>query len=179
MTGGVAKRYASALFQIAKEKNELPQFEEELRTVKQVFTDNPQLLKILEHPKIPLENKKSLVKDAFSSVRPEIANTILLLIDRHRIRLISELVDSFVELSNEEQQTAGAVVYSVRPLKEEEKHALSEIFAQKVGKKSLQITNIIDQSLIGGLKLRIGNRIFDGSISSKLERIGRQIAKSS
>ncbi|MED0716815.1 F0F1 ATP synthase subunit delta [Aeribacillus composti] len=179
MIGGVAKRYASALFQIAKEKNQVKQFEEELRIVKQVFIENQKLLQILEHPKVLLENKKSLVNEAFSSLSAEIINTLLLLIDRHRIRLVSELVDNFVELANEEQQTAEATVYSVRPLKDEEKQALSEVFAQKVGKKSLKITNVIDQNLIGGLKLQIGNRIFDGSIKSKLERIGRNLAKSS
>jgi len=181
MTGGVvAKRYALALFQIAKEKQSIDQFEEELRVVKQVFVDNSELLQVLSHPKVSLDNKKALIKEAFSSLTTEILNTLFLLVERHRIEIVTELADRFVELANEEQGTQDAKVYSVRPLKDEELKALSDVFAKKIGKQSLRLENIIDKSLIGGIKIRIGNRIYDGSVSGKLERIERQlVAKSS
>lgn len=70
---------------------------------------------------------------------------------------------------------ADAKVYTVRPLTEAEKEALSVSFAAKVGKKSLRIDNIVDTNLLGGIKLRIGNRIFDGSLRGKLERLERQL----
>uniref|UniRef100_UPI003F7784DD ATP synthase delta subunit,ATP synthase subunit alpha,ATP synthase subunit alpha n=2 Tax=Bacillus sp. (strain PS3) TaxID=2334 RepID=UPI003F7784DD len=70
---------------------------------------------------------------------------------------------------------AKAVAYSARPLTDEELRALSDVFAQKVGKQTLEIENIIDPELIGGVRLRIGNRIYDGSVSGQLERIRRQL----
>jgi F-type H+-transporting ATPase subunit delta len=66
-------------------------------------------------------------------------------------------------------------VYSTRPLTEAEQQALSATFAAKVGKQSLRIENIVDTNLLGGIKLRIGNRIFDGSLRGKLERLERQL----
>ncbi|WP_243387084.1 F0F1 ATP synthase subunit delta [Bacillus kexueae] len=177
---GVAKRYALALFQIAKEKQAIDQFEADLRVVKEVFVANGEFLQVLSHPKVTVENKKALVKEAFASVSGDVVNTLLLLVDRHRIEIVTELADRFVELANEEQGTQDAKVYSVRPLNDEQLKALSEAFAKKVGKQSLRIENIVDESLIGGIKLRIGNRIFDGSVSGKLERIERElVAKSS
>jgi F-type H+-transporting ATPase subunit delta len=178
--GVVAKRYALALFQIAKEKESIDQFAEELRVVKQVFTENSDLLQVLAHPKVSLENKKAMLKEAFASLTTEVLNTLLLLVENKRINIVNELQDRYVQLANEEQGTEDAKVYSVRPLKDEELKALSEVFAKKIGKQSLRLENIIDQSLIGGIKLRIGNRIYDGSVSGKLERIERElVAKSS
>lgn len=64
----VAKRYALALFQLASEKQALPQVEEELRTVKEVVVNNPELTAFLKSPKLPNEKKKEVLKTAFGSV---------------------------------------------------------------------------------------------------------------
>ncbi|HWO98602.1 MAG TPA: F0F1 ATP synthase subunit delta [Bacillus sp. (in: firmicutes)] len=171
----VSKRYALALFQLAQEQNAVNEFEEQLLVVKNVFEENRELLVMLKHPKISFEQKQMLLKEAFSAMLPQIQHTLSLLLDRHRTDIIVDMVAEFVELANEMKGTAEAKVYSVRPLTEEEGQALSQTFAQKVGRKSLKIQNIIDKSLIGGIKLRIGNRIYDGSVSGKLERIQREL----
>ncbi|MBA2874479.1 F0F1 ATP synthase subunit delta [Thermaerobacillus caldiproteolyticus] len=171
----VAKRYALALFQIAKEQQLLDQLEEEIRVVRQVFADNEAFLSVLNHPKISLEKKKALIQETFASVSTPLQNTLLLLLDRHRIDIVPQLANEFIALANEVRGVAEATVYSVRPLREEEKQALSDVFAKKVGKVALRIHNVVDPSLIGGVKLRIGNRIYDGSVSGKLERLQRQL----
>ncbi|MFC3886422.1 F0F1 ATP synthase subunit delta [Bacillus songklensis] len=171
----VAKRYALALFQLAQEQNAVNEFEEQLLVIKKVFEENRELLVVLKHPKVSFEQKQALLKEAFSTLLPQIQNTLSLLLERHRIGIVIEMVSDFVELANESKGTAEATVYSVRPLTENEGQALSESFARKVGRQSLKIQNIVDKSLIGGVKLRIGNRIYDGSVSGKLERIQRQL----
>ncbi|MCA1032101.1 F0F1 ATP synthase subunit delta [Bacillus timonensis] len=173
--GIVGKRYAIALFQIAKEQNTLEQFETELRTVKQVFSGNRELQAMLSNPKLTNEAKKTMINEAFTSLSPMVLNTLSLLIDRHREDIIDEVAEEFITIANDERGIADAKVYSTRPLSEDEKKSLSAVFAQKVGKSSLRIENIIDKNLIGGLKLRIGNRIFDGSVSGKLERLEREL----
>ena len=82
-----------------------------------------------------------------------------------------QVVDEFNTLANDAAGVAEAKVYSTRPLTEKESDAISSVFAQKVGKQSLRIENIIDPSLIGGIRLQIGNRIYDSSLSTKLERL--------
>jgi F-type H+-transporting ATPase subunit delta len=171
----VAKRYALALFQLSKENNLLDQMEEELRVVKQVITNSSDLNAVLKSPKVTIDKKKEIVKDSFSKINPFVLNTLMILIDRHREEYITEVADHFVELANEERGIAEALVYSVRPLTDAEKEALSVSFAAKVDKKSLRIENIVDTDLLGGLKLRIGNRIFDGSLRGKLDRLERKL----
>lgn len=171
----VAKRYALALFQLSKEKNLLAQVEEELRVVKEVLINSDDLNAVLESPKVSVAKKKEIIKDSFSKVNPFVMNTLMILIDRHRQDQMVEVADQFLELSNEEQGIAEAKVYSIRPLTEDESEALSTSFAAKVGKKSLRIENIVDPELLGGLKIRIGNRIFDGSLRGKLNRLERKL----
>ncbi|MGD6966576.1 F0F1 ATP synthase subunit delta [Rossellomorea vietnamensis] len=173
----VAKRYAIALFKIAKEHNQLESVEVELRIVKTVFEENKELGILLQSPRISVEKKKDIVKEAFSSASLYVMNTLMLLLDRHRASEVTALVDAYIELANDERGIAEAKVYSVRPLDEAEKAALSASFAKKVGKSSLRIENITDPSILGGLKLRIGNRIFDGSLKGKLERLERELIR--
>ena len=171
----VARRYAVALFQLAKEQHNLEQVEEEIRAVKLVFTENKQLLTILSHPKLAEKKKKSLLQEGFASVSTPVMNTLLLLIERHRENIITDMADEFIQLANENRGVADAIAYSVRLLSDQEKKALSEVFAKKVGRNSLRIENIVDNTLIGGIKLRIGNRIYDGSVSGKLARLERKL----
>lgn len=171
----VAKRYAVALFQIAKEQNLLDQIEEELRTVKEVFTNDKNLLSFLEHPKVTRDVKRKTIVNAFSGLSTFVQNTLQLMVDRHRIDAIAAMVDEFIELANDEKSVADAKVYSVRPLTEAETAAVSTAFAAKIGKRTLRITNITDSNLLGGIKLRIGNTIYDGTVSGKLDRLSKQL----
>ena len=116
----VAKRYAVALFQIAKEQNLLDQIEEELRTVKEVFTNDNDLLSFLEHPKVTNDAKRTIIVNAFSSLSAFVQNTLQLMIDRHRTDAIVAMADEFIELANEAKSVADAKVYSVRPLTDAE-----------------------------------------------------------
>ena len=106
---------------------------------------------------------------------PYVQNTLLIMIERHRTDSIAEMAQEFIELANNAKSVAEATVYTVRPLTDSESEAVSSVFAAKVGKRTLKITNIADSSILGGIKLRIGNRIFDGSVNGKLERLRRQL----
>jgi F-type H+-transporting ATPase subunit delta len=171
----VAKRYATALFELAKEQNLLDETVEELRAVREVFSSNDDLLAFLQHPKVNAESKKQFIAESFANLSTLVRNTLLLMTDRHRTDVISQMAVDFIELANEEKSVAEATIYTVRPLTESEQQAVSAAFAAKVGKRTLRIENIVDRSVLGGIKLRIGNRIFDGTVSGKLERLEREL----
>ncbi|KUP04154.1 ATP synthase F0F1 subunit delta [Bacillus coahuilensis p1.1.43] len=171
----VAKRYAQALFELAQKNQHLDAVEEEMRTVKAVFTQTPELYAVLSSPRVPTENKKKVVSDAFKAVSPLVLNTLMLLIDRRRIGAVEEIAEQLIQLVNEAKGIAAAVVYSARPLTKEEEAGLSAALAPKVGKQSLKIENRVDQDLLGGVKVQIGNTIFDGSLKGKLTRLERQL----
>ena len=171
----VAKRYAVALFEIAKEKNSLEAMVEEIRAVKEVFSNNQELYAFLKQPKITLQQKQQVLSDAFAGISEDIKSTIMLMIERHRTDEIAQMSAEFVELCNEDKSVAEATVYTTRPITDAEREAISSAFAPKVGKNTLRIENIVDRDIIGGMKLRIGNRIFDGTVSGKLNRLERQL----
>jgi F-type H+-transporting ATPase subunit delta len=172
----VAKRYAVALFELAKEKSVIDTTEEELLTIREVLSKNKQLVEFLHHPKVANDMKTNVIKAGFGTfLSQHVLNTLLLLVDRKREEIIRPFIDQFIVLANEERGIADAKVYSVKPLSEDEKKALAETFAVRLSKKMLRIENLIDSELIGGVKLVIGNRVYDGSVSGKLSRIQRQL----
>lgn len=171
----IAKRYGRALFDLAQEKDLVAEFEQQLRTIKHVFKTEQQLLAILSSLNISLEKKQTILKNIFSDADPLLQNALMLIVERQRDQYVVGIATHFIELANEARGVAEAKAYTVRPLTEEEEKAISAAFAKKVGKKSLQIENIIDEDLLGGLKLQIGNKIFDGSIKGKIERLERQL----
>ncbi|WP_335872980.1 F0F1 ATP synthase subunit delta [Bacillus sp. 2205SS5-2] len=175
MSKAVAKRYALALFELAQNNNQIDSVEEEMVAVKSVFEQNEPFLELLQSPKLSRDEKKRLMNEAFNSASPIVLNTLKLLIDQKRQEHVIAVADQYIHLANEAKGVAEATVYSTKPLSEVEKIAVSATFAPKVGKKTLKIENKIDSNLIGGLKLRIGNRIFDGSIAGKLTRLERQL----
>lgn len=174
--GIVAKRYAVALFKIAKEKHVLEMFEEELRLVQNVFTKNGELHSFLTQPNISKEQKKTFLANVFASVSESILNTLYILIDNKRIDILPEIANEYVVLANEERNVADATVYSIRLLSEE-KLNIAEAFAKKTGKDAIRVKNVVDEDLLGGIKVRIGNRIYDGSLQGKLARIQRELMK--
>lgn len=171
----IADRYALALFQIAKEQGNVQDLAEEMRVVKKVVTENPTFITLLATPNLSREQKKNILQDVFSKVSPVVSQTLSLMLDRHREAEMADVAQAFINLANEESGIAEAQVYSARPLTAEEANAISASFAAKVGKRSLNIENIVDSDLLGGLKIRIGNRIYDGSLRGKLDRLERTL----
>ncbi|GAA0436605.1 MAG: F0F1 ATP synthase subunit delta [Bacillota bacterium] len=171
----VAKRYAEALFQLGNEKATLEQLLDELRVVKKVVEDNEDLYIFLKHPRITNEKKKQFLDEVFNGLQIDVINTMKLLVERHRIELTSSIIDHFIQLVNDAKGIADATVYSVRKLADEERRELEDSFAKRFNKKKIMLTNVVDPTLIGGMKIRLGNTIYDGSVSGKLKRIERNI----
>src|SRR5690606_35762271 len=135
----------------------------------------PELYNLIVSPKLSAEKRRNLINEVFNEANPFVVNTLQLMAERKRMDEVGSVADEFVALSNNAQGIEDAKVYSTRPLTDEERASISSTFAKKIGKQSLRIENIIDPSLIGGLRLQIGNRIYDSSVSTKLERLQRQL----
>lgn len=171
----VAKRYADALFRLGIEQQKIEQLAADLKVVKPVFQNDKKLANFLTHPKIDQATKKQLVVEAFQGVDETILNTLQLLVDRHRILIIPAIIDEFLILVNDAKGMADATVYSTRNLSDDEKTQLERSFAARLGKSAVQFHNIVDPSILGGIKIRVGNTIYDGTVKGKLNRISRRI----
>ncbi|MBP3952789.1 F0F1 ATP synthase subunit delta [Bacillus suaedae] len=172
----VANRYADALFQVAKEQKTLEQVNDELQLLKTVIESTPEFIQFLVHPKITLEKKRVFIQESFGGALSEASlHTIYLLIERKRTDILVPLINKFKELSYEAQDKAEAIVYSVKPLEASEQAHIVKLFAKKAGKKHLEVKNVVDPELVGGIKIRIGDRIYDGSVKAQLDRMQRQL----
>lgn len=171
----VAKRYALALFRLAQGHGQTKSVQEDLLVLEKVYREHPELGQLLDNPRLSMSNKKELLTNSFKGVNPLILNTLFVLLERQRMNEVLNLVDDFIELADETAGVASAKVFSTRPLTEDESAAISSTFAKKVGRQSLRIEKIIDPTLIGGIRLQIGNQIFDSSLSAKLEQLKREL----
>ncbi|RXT01119.1 F0F1 ATP synthase subunit delta [Ammoniphilus sp. CFH 90114] len=171
----VAKRYAQALFEVASEKQQIDLVEQELDQVKQLFNDNPAFLQFLQHPQLAGETKKQEVKAIFEGKLSEITlNFLNLLIDKKREDIFAIIPQYFTDKANEARGLVDAVVVSVKELTEAEKQGIAESF-KKLLNKEVRVTNQIDQTIMGGVVVQVGDRLYDGSVAGRLNRLQQSL----
>ncbi|RAI98927.1 ATP synthase F1 subcomplex delta subunit [Paenibacillus pabuli] len=167
----VAKRYAKALFEVALGQQKVLEVEQELRTVVIAITGDGEIGKFIESPNISEEAKQNVLRTSLDGkVSEPVLKTVLLLIERGRVELLEALLNDYVKIEGESLGIADARVYSTYALNDEEQEAVAREFGGRVNKK-IRIENIVDPTLLGGLKVAIGDTIYDGSLAGKLERL--------
>lgn len=173
-----AKRYAKALYEASAGRNAVEETLAEFKEAAQVLESHPDLTRVLEHPNVDTSAKVELVKSVFAGgVSPMVLNMLVLLVERKRTDIISVVYEQFVKTAGEALGRAEAVVYSPKQLTEQETALVAERFSAVTGKK-IQVTNIVDESLLGGIRVRIGDMLYDGSLRGKLNRLAKTLQTS-
>ena len=177
----VSSRYARALAEvIAKTKLDPTAAVSQLRTFAEAFQASPQLREVWESPAIP-SNQKLGVLDALAAragvTTRTLRNFIAVLIDQDRIALLPEIAVQVERELNARGGRIDADIVSARELTQEQKTELLAEIARVTGKTVLP-RYATDQSLIGGVKVRVGSTIYDGSVRGQLERMRRQLIES-
>ncbi|QCR31429.1 F0F1 ATP synthase subunit delta [Lysinibacillus sp. SGAir0095] len=175
MSSTIANRYAEALFQLALEKQVVAEVNADLEELVKGIETTPELVSLLTTPKFSIDRKKQIVAEVFANANPIVVNTLVLLIEKKRFNEIGNLAESFKQLAAEAQGSAEATVFSTRALTDSEKDEISSSFGKLVGKEKLTITNVIEPSILGGVRVQIGNYIFDNTVASKLENLKRTL----
>jgi F-type H+-transporting ATPase subunit delta len=112
-----------------------------------------------------------------SSVSEDVLSLLKLLIDRRREGILPELANGYLALANKERNIVDATVYTAVQLEEKDLNAVSDKFGQAIG-KSIRLKNAVDPSIIAGLIIRIGDRLYDGSVGGKLARFKQTLVQS-
>ncbi|MFZ5652522.1 MAG: F0F1 ATP synthase subunit delta [Bacillota bacterium] len=168
LRGAVGGRYAEALYQIAVRDNAVDTIEKELSSVEALIRESRDLQKVLYHPRITTDEKKSLLSELLSGKVSGVTMEFLkLLVDRQREQFLSDIVSYFVSLANKARNITEAVVTSAVEMTSDEKQSLAEILNKITGQK-VETSYSVDPSLIGGVVVRIGDRVIDGSIRTRL-----------
>ncbi|MFM1651203.1 F0F1 ATP synthase subunit delta [Brevibacillus sp. B_LB10_24] len=165
----VAKRYARALFEVAKERGLIDQVETELKSIVDAVRQNEDITKILMHPHISVGAKKELISQLFEAHVAEVtSNFLAVLIDNGRESDLENIANAYVKLANEERGIADALLTSAKPLSSEEQAEIAERFGKLLNKR-LRFETVVDPAILGGIVIKIGDRLYDGSVKSKLE----------
>lgn len=167
----VAKRYAKALFEVAQQQKVVSEVQEQLKLIVQALEQDADIEKFLSVPSIAPEQKIAVLKAAFGDrVSTLVFNTVQILITRRRQDIIAEVYAAYTKVAGDSLGQAHATVYSAQALSDAELANVAAQFGQLTG-KAIIAEQIVEPSLLGGVQVRIGDRLYDGSLSGKLERL--------
>lgn len=169
----VSKRYALALFEAGLDLDKIDEFNKELDFLQTVFDQEEQLLQLLSHPRIKKDEKKDLINRIFKDkLSQELVNFIYILIDKRREAHIIDIITKYKELFNEHKNIIKVVAMTAVPMEEKARNKLVEVLASKLD-KTVELTNEIDSSVIGGVVLNIENKVVDGSLKGQLDSLSK------
>lgn len=172
MTG--AKEYAVALFSLTEELKTTESALEDAKICKSAFTNNKEYFNLADTPSVPLEEKLSLIRAAFGSVGESVLNLLLILCEKHSVRLFPAIADEYLALYNEARGIIEAEALSAVALDGVTLKRLKDKLERVTGKK-VTVKNTVDKSLLGGIKLRYMGRQLDGTLKTKLEGIEKNL----
>ncbi len=169
-----AKRYAEAALLLAREEGRLQEWSAGL-TAMAALAGDPQAQAALESTRVPPADKARLVEEALKGVEPLVLNLARLLLRRGRIALAPQIAEAFQELLDEARGVSHAVVTTAVPLSDDETRSVAQKLAELTGRQVVVETQV-DESILGGLVVRMGDRLIDGSTRSRLQALKRQLA---
>ena len=172
-TRASAKRYAQAVFGLASESGQLEQWTDHLRIMAEAL-ENEELRTFFEHAKVPLSRKVDTIGRILPEPTPIARNLLSLLVSRGLVQLLPEVEKAFQQLLNELRGREEVEVTSAVPLQDQEKERIVGFLTSLTGKDVL-LDSRVDPSILGGLVMRVGDRLIDGSTRSKLEALGKEL----
>lgn len=164
----VGRRYARALFHSAREQGSIDEVEQDLMSLRTVWEENPGLVKLLENPDLNLGEKKQFLDRVFPEGLCELARRFMdFLLEKKRIECLVEAVSEFHELAEEERGRCEAEVTTTTSLTDSQRRKLIEHLKQVMGKE-ICLVEKLDPEVIGGIRVRVGDRVIDRTIRSQL-----------
>jgi F-type H+-transporting ATPase subunit delta len=168
-----AKRHAQAVFQLALQNNEVEKWRAELITIATALSD-PQLLAILENPKVHLGDKEQLIHKCLPELSQLATNFVYLLIAKQRLGILTQIVAEYERMADDHRGLEHAKVTTAIPVDEIEQKMLEERMAAMTGKQ-IVLTIEVDPAIVGGFVARIGDSLIDGSTKAKLEALKKKL----
>jgi len=173
----VAKTYATALFDVAIEINQLDRIGEELGFIKSAFHQYPEFYELYKTPQLSSEEKKQIIAQVFQAqIGNEVMNFMKILLDKRRTGAFEEIAKEYQRLANAHNNIVEAVAITAIPMPETDKLALENRLSTTTG-KVVRLKNEIDDSILGGILVRIGDKVIDGTIQSRLNKLQESLAQ--
>ncbi len=172
----VAERYAKAFYELASQKKAELAVEKSLRAFLNSLKVTPRLGSLFENPVITIDEKKIIIKKAAGeSAEALLTDFLTLLVIKGRFSLLEPIAESYHRLLNASKHFEEVTITTAKPLRSELKASLEKILEKKIGEKIISETKV-DPALLGGMRIQIRHRLFDGSVRTKLDDLKLQMA---
>jgi F-type H+-transporting ATPase subunit delta len=171
----IARNYAEALFDLAEREGALESYGEGIELVSRALEENADFRTFLETPRVPSAEKKQVLRRAFSDALPKhLLSFLLLTIDKRRQRLLREIARAYHDLVDERLNRVRVEVTVARPQEETVAARLQETLSRLLGKTAVPHFRVKPE-ILGGVIVRAGDTIYDGSLRRRLDRMRRQL----
>ena len=171
-----ARRYAQAVFELALENRELEKWFDDL-TLLSDSVSNQEFLDFLSQPRVTNEEKIRVVRDALGdSVGPLALNLMSLLATKNIVHILPGITDQYQELLDAQQGIERAEAVTAIPLDDDEQRRVTEMLSAMSG-RDVRLTTRVDAEILGGMIIRIDDRVMDGSTRSRLQAMRRELAE--
>lgn len=169
----VVSPYAEALMSMAKANDLTDRIAEDMSFLHDALEASDDLSSFLANPLLPDDAKKEVLRQVASEqVHPYTLNFLMVLVDRKRILLLSDVCNRYKELLRQLNQTVLAEVVSAVPISDEQKDAVRQKVIDITGARAAELETSVDPDLIGGVVIKVGSQVFDASLRGQLRRIG-------
>ncbi|MFG6327794.1 MAG: ATP synthase F1 subunit delta [Lachnospiraceae bacterium] len=174
----VEKAYGDALFDLSVDSSRVDELFEEAKAVKTVLVENKELMNLLTHPKVDKEEKEKVVENIFKDrISADMTGFMLLTIKKDRQKFLIRILDYYIDRVKEYKRIGVATVTTAYEMDEEKKGAVERKLIATTPYDSFEITYIVDESLIGGMIIRVGDKVIDSSLKSQIETMSRELYK--
>lgn len=168
----VEKRYAEALLKFSLENNSFDASINDFNIITDAYTNSFDLQNYLTNPKINKTEKKDLISKLFKeNISEPMIRFVKLIIDKDRIKLLPEMFKEYLTLADKHRNSLNIDIYTALELDSKQVKALEKKYKQQYNKSRIRSKIIVDESLIGGIKVVIGDKVYDGSIKGQLEKL--------
>ena len=173
---GVSSRYGLALYSLAIDLNKIDEWQKEVKELNGILKENPDFVMILGSSFLSLEERGEILKKSLVGVDENIIALILVVMENNRAHYLYEIFDSFNSYCNDYKGVSEGLIYSTLRL---EKSVITEIENKisKIEHKRVELKNVVDPTLIGGVKVVIHDRIYDGSVKHHIEMMKKDLVK--
>ena len=172
LTSGAAGRYATALFELARDAGELDRAEGDLNQLGEALESSPELVELIRNPVYTRDEQgkaMGAVGDRMG-LSPLVRNLVGLMASKRRLFALPQMITMFRALLAEDRGEVTAEVTSAHPISDTQRNALAERLRSSLG-RDVKLDVRVDKEIIGGLVVRVGSRMIDSSIRSRLTRL--------
>jgi F-type H+-transporting ATPase subunit delta len=174
----ISKTYGEALFELAVEEEKTDQLLEEITALRQLFLDQPDYMRFLNHPRIPVEEKVQSTTAIFDHrIDEQLVGFLVLIINKGRTENLDEILGYFLDRIKAYKGIGVAYVTTPLELSDEQKEAVCKRLLETTQFKQMEMHYQLDPALLGGMQIRIGDRVVDSSIQTKLNQLQRNLLK--